>query len=451
MTLDRKTFTWLLEPIRQFINNSALSGILLFSAAALSMIIANSDLADTFHHFWETKFMIGFENFNINQSLHHWINDGLMSIFFFVVGLELKREIIAGELRNPKNAILPIVAAICGMIFPALIYTLFNSTGEASHGWGIPMATDIAFALGILYLFGDKVPVSLKVFLTTIAIVDDLGAVLVIAFFYTSEINFTSLAVAGGFLILLAIANRLGVRNTVFYGLVGIVGIWVSFLMSGVHATISAVLLAFTIPARVKFTEDKYISKMNFLMNRFKEAQTTKAPIVSEEQLEIVEKIREVGKDAITPLQRLEYYLHPWVAYLVMPIFALSNAGVTLSQDALEQMFSNVTLGVFMGLMLGKFVGVVGSAMLLDRLKIVKLPNEINGLHLVGVGFLAAIGFTMSLFIAELASKDELFLLQAKLGILTASLVAGILGYFCIRIASRKKMPIQAEHVEAPV
>jgi NhaA family Na+:H+ antiporter len=448
MTLDRRTFRWLLEPIRRFMNNSALSGILLFSAAALSMIIANSPLAEQFHHFWETKFIIGFEGFNINQSLHHWINDGLMSIFFFVVGLELKREIIAGELRNPKNAILPIVAAICGMVFPALIYTLFNPTGEASHGWGIPMATDIAFALGILYLFGDKVPVSLKVFLTTIAIVDDLGAVLVIAFFYTSEINFHSLAVAGGFLVLLAIANRLGVRNTLFYGLVGIVGIWVSFLMSGVHATISAVLLAFTIPARVKFTEDKYIDQMNFLMNRFKDAQKSNSRIVTEEQLEIVEKIREVGKNAITPLQRLEYYLHPWVAYLVMPVFALSNAGVALSQDALSQVLSNVTLGIFTGLMLGKFIGVVGSALLLDKLKIVRIPNEINKFHLVGVGFLAAIGFTMSLFIAELASQNELFLLQAKLGILIASLIAGSLGYFFIRIASKKKMAIELEPAE---
>lgn len=448
MTLDRKSFTWLLEPIRRFMNNSALSGILLFSAAALSMIIANSPFGEDFHHFWETKFIIGFESFNINQSLHHWINDGLMSIFFFVVGLELKREIIAGELRNPKNAILPIVAALCGMAFPALIYTFFNPTGEASHGWGIPMATDIAFALGILYLFGDRVPVSLKVFLTTIAIVDDLGAVLVIAFFYTSEINFNSLAVAGGFLVLLAIANRLGIRNTLFYGLIGIVGIWVSFLISGVHATISAVLLAFTIPARVKFTEDAYISKMNFLMNKFRDAQTSKAPMVTEEQLEIVEKIREVGKDAITPLQRLEYYLHPWVAYFVMPIFALSNAGVALSQDAVGEVFSNITLGIIAGLILGKFIGIVGSTLLLHKLKIARIPRELNSFHIIGVGFLAAIGFTMSLFIAELASKNDLFLLQAKLGILIASLISGFLGYYFIKKASKKKITIQVEHTE---
>ncbi|GAB4131071.1 MAG: sodium/proton antiporter NhaA [Raineya sp.] len=448
MTLNSKSFTWLLEPIRRFMNNSAFSGILLFSAAILSMIIANSPFSDQFHHFWETKFVVGFEDFNLNRSLHHWINDGLMSIFFFVVGLELKREIIAGELRNPKNAILPVVAAICGMLFPALIYMLFNSTGEASYGWGIPMATDIAFALGILYLFGDKVPVSLKVFLTTIAIVDDLGAVLVIAFFYTSEINFTSLSVAGGFLVLLAIANRLGVRNTLFYGLVGIIGIWVSFMMSGVHATISAVLLAFTIPARVKFTESKYISQMNFLMNKFKEAQTTNAPTVSEEQLEIIEKIKEVGKNAVTPLQSLEYYLHPLVAYFVMPIFALSNAGVALWQDSFIQIGNSVTMGVLVSLILGKFIGVVGSVLLLEKLNIAKLPREINTLHLVGVGFLAAIGFTMSLFIAELASQDRLFLLQAKLGILIASLISGLIGYFCIRAALQKKIEIALKHSE---
>ncbi len=437
MQTRKVPFNWLVKPLKRFINNSAFSGILLFSATILAMIIANSPWAEAFHHFWEIEFAIGTEKFLMKKSLHHWINDGLMSIFFFVVGLELKRELLAGELRNPKNAILPIIAAICGMLFPALIYIMFNPNLPTQKGWGIPMATDIAFALGVLYLLGDKVPTTVKVFLTTIAIVDDLGAVLVIAIFYTSEINVNSLITAGVFLLVLIVANRLGVRKTWFYGIIGIGGIWVSFSMSGVHPTISAVLLAFTIPARTYIDEEKYLYKLNYLIDEFKKAQTTHLPVVTHEQIEIVEKMREVGKRFLPPLQRLEYILHPWVAYLVMPIFALSNAGVKISQESLSYLTSNITLGITFGLLLGKFLGISGISWLLHRLKWVRLHPDISLKYLVGVGFLSGIGFTMSLFIAELASQEEIFLVQAKLGILLASILAGGLGYFFIRRATK--------------
>lgn len=439
MQLQKVRFTWLIEPLKRFINNSAFSGILLLSATCLAMLIANSPWAEAFHHFWEIEFAIGTENFLLKQSLHHWINDGLMSIFFFVVGLELKREFIAGELRNPKNAIMPIIAATCGMIFPALIYLFFNSEPSTQKGWGIPTATDIAFALGVLYLLGDRVPTVLKVFLTTIAIVDDLGAVLVIAIFYTSEININSLITAGIFLFVLIVANRLGVRKTWFYGVIGIVGIWASFSMSGVHPTISAVLLAFTIPARTSIDEEKYLYKMNYLIEEFKKAQTTQLPVVTHEQIEIVEKMREVGKVFLPPLQRLEYILHPWVAYVVMPIFALSNAGVAISQESLQYFSSNVTLGIVLGLIAGKFFGICGVSWLLHRFKLVRLHPEITLLHLIGVGFLSAIGFTMSLFIAELASQESSFLVQAKIGILFASFIAGIVGYMIMRRAVKNR------------
>ncbi len=437
MQTQQVAFNWFVKPLKSFINNTAFSGILLFSATILAMIVANSPWAEAFHHFWEIEFSIGTENFSMKKSLHHWINDGLMSVFFFVVGLELKRELLAGELRNPKNAIMPIVGAICGMLFPALIYVTLNPDLPTQKGWGIPMATDIAFALGVLYLLGDKVSTTVKVFLTTIAIVDDLGAVLVIAIFYTSEINVSSLIAAGIFLLILIAANRLKIRKTWFYGVVGIGGIWVSFSMSGVHPTISAVLLAFTIPARTYIGEEKYLYKLNYLIDEFKKAQTTHLPIVTHEQIEIVEKMREVGKKFLPPLQRLEYILHPWVAYLVMPIFALSNAGVKISEESLNHLSSNVTLGITLGLVLGKFLGVSGISWLLHRLKWVKLHPDISLKYLVGIGFLSGIGFTMSLFIAELASQEETFLVQAKLGILLASILAGGLGYFFVGRATK--------------
>lgn len=437
-----KADKWIVNPLQKFINNSTTSGIVLFSSALIAIIISNSPWSTQFHDLWEIEFSIGFDGHFITKNLHHWINDGLMAVFFFVVGLELKREIVGGELKNPRNAILPITAAIGGMLFPAIIYLAFNPTGETSDGWGIPMATDIAFALGVLYLLGDKVPLSLKIFLTALAIVDDIGAVLVIAFFYTSDISFISLATGGVFMLVLIISNIIGVRNTVYYAIIGIGGLWLAFLMSGVHATIAAVLAAMTIPADVKISEKMYVEKMNTLINKFKNEKPNKSTTVTNHQLHIIEDMRMYSKEALTPLQRLEHIMHPFVAFLIMPIFAFSNAGVSLSGDVLSQISSTVFFGVFFGLIIGKLIGVFGVVFILLKLKWVKLPEGMNKLHLLGVGFLASIGFTMSLFIGGLAFVDKTHIAEAKMGVLFASILASIAGYYIIKLANKKEVEI---------
>ena len=428
---------WIIDPMKRFMNNSTTSGIILFSSALLALILSNSPWSEEFHHIWEINFSVGFGKFEISKSLHHWINDGLMAVFFFVVGLELKREIISGELSNPKKAILPLAAAIGGMVFPAVIYLLFNGNGTISNGWGIPMATDIAFALGVLYLLGDKVPVSVKIFLTALAITDDIGAVLVIAFFYTSDINFMSLVVGAIFLIVLITGNLIGVRNTMFYAIIGIGGLWTAFLMSGVHATIAAVLAAFTIPANVRIPEVSFIARGEILLNKFRKLQPNNKPTITNDQLHVLEDMRELLKKASTPLQRLEHRLHPLVAFIIMPVFALCNAGVSISGDIGSLMTSSVTLGVFFGLFLGKIIGIVATVFFLLKLNVAKLPDDMNKTHIIGIGFLGAIGFTMSLFVSELAFTDAYFISQAKIGVISASVLASFAGFYVMKHANK--------------
>ena len=420
---------WVIQPVNRFINKSTTGGIVLFVSAVIALILANSPWQEAYHHFWENHIKFGIGDYVIDKTLHHWINDGLMAIFFFVVGLELKREILGGELSNPRNAILPVAAGLGGMIFPALLYLVFNTTGEAQNGWGIPMATDIAFALGVLFLLGDRVPASLKLFLTALAIADDIGAVLVIAFFYTSDISYVSLLVGSAFLLLLILSNVLGVRSTVYYGILGIGGLWMAFLLSGVHATIAGVLAAFTIPATVRIDEIGFVEKMKMYIEKFKNADPNGAPTVTPKQLHILEDMRTLSKLAMTPLQRLEHGMHPFVTYIVMPIFALANAGVTLSTETASSTTSYVAIGVVVGLLVGKFIGIVGVSSLMVKLKIASLPEGMNFRHLIGAGFLASIGFTMSLFVANLAFKNNDLIQQAKIGILIASLIGGLLGF----------------------
>ncbi|MCU0348559.1 MAG: Na+/H+ antiporter NhaA [Saprospiraceae bacterium] len=439
MNKDELLDNLLLDPIKRFINNSTTGGIVLFSAAIVAIGLANSPLSEWYFKLWHVKFSIGFDNFMVSKDLSHWINDGLMAIFFFVVGLELKREIIAGELNNFRKSLLPIAAAVGGMVVPALVYLLFNPSGEAQNGWGIPMATDIAFALGVLYLLGDRVPVSAKIFLTALAIVDDIGAVLVIAFFYTSNINYESLFIGGIFLAVLVSANYLGVRNVLFYGLVGIGGLWLAFLMSGVHATIAAVIAAFTIPANVVVDELGYYQKAKALLKKYRDMAPNNKPTVTDDQLHVLSEIRLLSKSAQTPLQRLEHSLHPWVAFIVMPVFALANAGVVISDGIVQQASSPIALGVFLGLMAGKVIGITLAVRLLVRFKLAELPAGLNNMHLLGLAFLGAIGFTMSLFVAELAFDDPAAISQAKIGILLSSVVASIIGYFIIKNAGRQK------------
>ena len=356
-----------------------------------------------------------------------------MAMFFFVVGLELKREFISGELSEMRNTILPICAAIGGMIVPALIYFLFNNGTPVINGWGIPMATDIAFSLGILYLLGNKVPQSVKVFLTTLAIVDDLGAVLVIAFFYTSNISLTNLGIGCCFLAVMFVANKMGVKNVLFYAILGIAGVWTSFLLSGVHATIAAVLSAFLIPADSRIPGHVYIARANKLLNRFRAAQPNEFSTLEDEQLEILGRMRTEVRCAIPPLQRLEHAMHPLVSFVIMPVFALANAGVSFIDIDFSSLFStNVAVGVMFGLLLGKPIGIVGSTMILTKLNIATLSITITNRRMIGLGFLASIGFTMSMFVSTLAFDSKDNYIQAMVGIFAASIVGGIVGYLLL-------------------
>lgn len=436
--IEKPVDRWILNPMKRFISKSSTGGIILFSSALLAMVIANSPYADAFHHFWEMEFSVGFNGKTLSKSLHHWINDGLMAVFFFVVGLELKREIMAGELSTLSKAALPMAGAIGGMLLPALVYLMFNPDGEASSGWGVPMATDIAFVLGILYLLGDRVPITLKVFLTALAIADDIGAVLVIALFYTSDIDVNSLWQAAFYLGILLVANQMGVRSTLFYALIGIGGVWLAFLFSGVHATIAAVLAAFMIPASVKVREEYFSQRMEELMRSYREEEPNGNRFVTNNQLHIIDEMRDLSKKALTPLQRLEHGMHPLVSFVIMPVFALANAGVRLEEGVLSQLSSPVTVGVAAGLLLGKFLGIMLAVTVFLKLGWARLPEGTNWMHLAGAAVLAGIGFTMSLFISELAFTDELLIKQAKLGILAASLIASLVGYAIIHRACRK-------------
>ncbi|WP_298148700.1 Na+/H+ antiporter NhaA [Flavobacterium sp.] len=432
--LKQKVQRKFLKPVANFVSKSTAGSLFLLVATLAAVFIANSSYADWYHHFWKQKFGFSFDGqLYLEKDLHHWINDGLMAIFFFVVGLELKREIVAGELSEIKKAALPIFAAIGGMLVPAAIFLVFNHDNpQAVSGWGIPMATDIAFALGIIYFLGDRIPDSLKVFLAALAIADDLGAVLVIAFFYTSEIELTNLGVGALFLLVLLLANRLGVRNTAFYGIIGVSGVWLSFLLSGVHATIAAVLIAFTIPSRTKIEETEFTSKMKDNLSDFESAEGNEFPTLTAEQLHLLERMNRNIDAALTPSQKLEHQLHPIVAFVILPVFAFANAGVTFSGNIVEQLLSNVAIGVALGLVLGKVIGVFLTSYLLLRLKWVQLPVGVSLYQLFGVSFLAAIGFTMSLFVTELAFTDAQLITEAKVGIFAASLLGGSLGYLLL-------------------
>lgn len=402
----------------------------------IAIVLANSPWHAYYEYFFQQEFGFHFEGKSyLKFSIAEWINDGLMAMFFFVIGLELKREMVAGELSNIRKAMLPFGAAIGGMLVPALIYFALNTSGEASSGWGIPMATDIALALGVIYLLGNRIPLSFKVFLTALAIVDDLGAVLVIAFFYTSHISFLNLAIGFGFLFLMFVGNRLGIRSITYYAILGIVGVWTAFLLSGIHATIAAVLAAFMIPANVKIKEKIYIARIKKHLNRFIHTDPNDSiPTLTQRQLQIMEGINLDTARAMPPLQKLERVLHPIVNFVILPVFALANAGVTLFDIEVQELFANnIALGIALGLLLGKPIGIVGFSWLFIKLNITKLPDDINIKNLIGLAFLASIGFTMSLFITQLAFVHDDFKAQAKISIFAASIIGGIIGYFLLR------------------
>ncbi len=426
--------------ITKFINQETSGGLLLIVATAAALIWANSAWYPSYHHLWyELKAGFSWGDFKLVGSLHHWINDGLMALFFFTVGLEIKREIIGGELSSLKKASLPIVAAVGGMVIPALFYILVVvNKPELMHGWGIPMATDIAFALGILAMLGKRVNIHLKIFLTALAIADDLGAILVIAIFYTDTIAIKELITAAIFMAVLIIANFAGVRRALFYAVVGFSGVWLSFLYSGVHATIAGVLIALTIPARTKIDEDTYVSRLERLLRKFRNIDPNNNPLLTKRQAHVLEEIDKVNDEAQTPLQKLEHFMHPITTYLILPVFALSNAGVRVEGNIFELMFHPVSLAIIFGLVLGKFLGISVFSRLMVRFKLAVLPEGVQWKQLYGVAMLAGIGFTMSIFISELAFKDEALKQIAKVGIMTASLIAAVIGMVWLTITTRE-------------
>ena len=423
----------LLKPFALFAKQASAGGIVLLACALIAMLWANSPLSEYYFRLWSIPVEVRFGNLvDIDKPLLLWINDGLMAVFFFLVGMEIKRELLVGELRSPRKAALSMAAALGGMVVPALIYAALNWGTPEIRGWGVPMATDIAFALGALALLGTRAPLALKVFLTALAIVDDLGAVLIIALFYTENLKVDALLYSLLFWGAMIAMNRLGVRNALIYFIVSL-GLWYFMLKSGVHATVAGVLGAFAIPVRSRIDPELFIARVREYLNQFDQPITERTIILSPEQQSAVEAIEREALRVQSPLQRMEHQLHYFVAFAVMPIFALANAGVALSGEGGLNWTSRVIWGVALGLLIGKPLGIALFSWLAVRLGLAQLPQGINFVHIVGVGFLGGIGFTMALFIGGLAFRgDELN--YAKLGILAGSALAGAIGFMMLRI-----------------
>ncbi len=429
---DQPRIRLILRPFQEFAQHETTGGILLLASAVIALLWANSPWAHLYEQLWHTEIAIVFGGFHLEEDLLHWINDGLMAIFFLFVGLEIKREVLIGELASVRRAALPIVAAVGGMLVPAGLYIALNSGTEGARGWGIPMATDIAFAIGIMALLGRRVPLALKVFLVALAIVDDIGAVLVIAIFYTSELSWLHLAAGAGFLVILLGANRAGFRHPLPYIVLGL-GLWVAFLESGVHATVAGVLLALTIPSSIRMNTRDFLTQGRAFLDSFERAGVSAERRHMEDgHRAAVYALESACEYVESPMQRLEHALYPWVTYLIMPLFGLANAGVVLSGDLGAAVTHSVSLGVILGLVVGKQVGITLFSWLAIRLGVASLPRGVGWRQVYGAAWLGGIGFTMSIFIANLAFGDTALLPIAKMGILLASLTAGIAGWLIL-------------------
>lgn len=418
----------IISAMERFLSQESSGGLLLFGSAILAMIFANSGLSQNYFDFWHTYAGFTIGSFELKMSLGHWINDGLMAIFFLVIGLEIKRELMVGELSSKSKAAFPAVAALGGMLVPALIYLSLN-LGEDGNvsGFGIPMATDIAFALGFLMLLGKRVPTALKVFLVSLAVIDDLGAILIIAIFYGGAVDLPSLLLAAGIVVALVGLNRFGVKKLAPYLLLGAL-LWYFTYQSGIHPTIAGVALALTIPVRQKISCESFTNTCQTGLDMFcKAGQKCKSILLSPEQQDALEKIGEAYVQVQNPLVRLEHALHPISAFLIMPIFALANAGVAIGGENLS-LLQPVSLGIILGLFVGKPLGILGLSFITSKLGWVTKPASVNWTQLIGASLLAGVGFTMSIFISQLAFTDGDTIAAAKLSILLTSLAAGLCG-----------------------
>jgi NhaA family Na+:H+ antiporter len=434
-----------LKPFSEFTHNAAAGGLILLFCAIVALLWANSPWGEGYEHLVHEHFGLFFGNpkdaggplWNFDYPLHYWINDGLMAIFFFVVGLEIKREVLVGELSGFRKALLPIGAAFGGMIAPAAVFSFINwNNAEAMRGWAIPTATDIAFAVGVMALLGKRVPEGLKVFLVALAIADDLGAVLVIAIFYTEQIFWGYLWVGLFVFLLLAMSNYFGFRSALLYGVLTTC-LWYCFLKSGIHATLAGVVAAMTVPTRVGLDPRHLPGQARALVERLEQQFAEKgimgAGMVHTGQFKTLRELRDKTRDAKSPLQRFEHALHPWVTFGIVPIFALFNAGVILNREAIHAISSfdprAIAPGVTLGLILGKQVGVFTASWLLVKTGVATLPSGVGWRELYGAAWLTGMGFTMSLFISGLAYKDVALHNEAKMGILLGSLIAGVIGF----------------------
>ena len=423
------------EKFRHFLHLESSGGVFLVLATIIALILANSPAAELVADFWHAHAVVQVGPVTVDETLHHWINDALMSVFFLVAGLEIKRELVAGELRDPKRAALPAVAAIGGMVVPALIYTLINVGGDGANGWGVPLATDIAFAVAVLAIVGKGLPSGLKVFLLSLAIADDIGAVVVIALFYSSSISFTWLGIAGGLIAIVMLMKRVDIWFVPAYVLVGF-GFWLAMFESGVHATLAGVILGLMAPAVARRPDP------------------TRVDVEATTPFAVLREVLVDAKETVPVTDRLIHILHPWTAFVVLPLFALANGGVAISGSGLaDAAASPVTLGIVFGLVAGKTIGIVFATRIAVSAGLGSLPDGVTWTAVTGVALLAGIGFTVSLFITGLAFDDPVTQDNAKIGVLTASVLAAGLGSFVLRKAAADAAadaPVEAASAEEP-
>ncbi len=426
-----------LSPFQRFIQIESLSGILLLVATISALVWANSPFGDTYQSIWEYKIGFYSEKFELSKPLILWINDGLMAIFFFLIGLEIKREFLIGELNSIKKISFPIVGALGGMLVPVFFFFVLNQNPETTKAWGIPMATDIAFSLAVLKILGNRVPLSLKLFLTAFAIVDDIGAVIVIALFYSGNLHLNLLLIAFVLLIFLYILTYRGYYYKFLIFTTGAV-IWFLFLKSGIHPTLAGILLAFAIPIRQKIETTNFIDNLVEITENIKKAEVLKEPILSKEQIVEIDNLENWTEKFQSPLQNLEHILHNWVAYFIIPVFALANAGVVINSNI--SLDTALVINIIIALVLGKSVGVSLVVLIAKKIKLITVPKDISNRHIIGVSFLAGIGFTMAIFIGNLALAGTPYIDSAKIGILIGSLISAAIGYFILMWNKKAKI-----------
>ncbi|WP_034041706.1 Na+/H+ antiporter NhaA [Wocania ichthyoenteri] len=423
-----------LTPFQKFVKIESFSGILLMLSTVIALVWANSSFGNAYSELWQYDIGIVTESFEFKKPLILWINDGLMAVFFFLIGLEIKRELLIGELNSVKKIAFPLFGALGGMLVPVVFFLFLNQNPETFKGWGIPMATDIAFSLAVLNVLGKRIPLSLKIFLTAFAIVDDIGAVLVIALFYSGSINLSLLLIALVMLAVLYLFSFKGFYSRYIFFFFGTV-IWFLFLKSGMHPTVAGILMAFSVPIRQKIDTSTFLVQLELVFNKIKKVSISNKPILSSEQIEHIDDLEDWASKFQSPLQHLEHNLHGWVAYFIIPIFALANAGVLIDSSA--YLDTALVTNIVICLVLGKGIGIASIVILAKKMKIIEIPSDISMQQIIGVSFLAGIGFTMAIFIASLAfASSPEYIDSAKIGILIGSFISAIVGYLVLRLNS---------------